>query len=117
MLGKTPAAIKAIRPSREVISDVDVTEEMIGASSRRRSGAARCARMLISVPAGITQVERKAVRDAALKAGVKEVHLIEQPMAAAIGAGLPVSEPRIDDRGYRRWHHRCRRDQPGRHGD
>ncbi len=96
MLGKTPAAIKAIRPMREgVISDVDVTEEMIRRFIEKAIGRRPLrARMLISVPAGITQVERKAVRDAALKAGVKEVHLIEQPMAAAIGAGLPVSEPR-----------------------
>ena len=96
MLGKTPAAIKAIRPMREgVISDVDVTEEMIRRFIEKAVGRRPLrARMLISVPAGITQVERKAVRDAALKAGVKEVHLIEQPMAAAIGAGLPVSEPR-----------------------
>ena len=96
MLGKTPAAIKAIRPMREgVISDVDVTEEMIRRFIEKAVGRRPIrARMLISVPAGITQVERKAVCDAALKAGVKEVHLIEQPMAAAIGAGLPVSEPR-----------------------
>ena len=96
MLGRTPSSIRAIRPMREgVISDVDVTEEMIRHFIRKATGRVPFrSRVLISVPAGITQVENKAVRDAALKAGVKEVHLIEQPMAAAIGAGLPVREPR-----------------------
>jgi rod shape-determining protein MreB len=96
MLGRTPSTIQAIRPMREgVISDVDVTEEMIRHFIRKATGRVPLrSRILISVPAGITQVETKAVRDAALKAGVKEVHLIEQPMAAAIGAGLPVNEPR-----------------------
>jgi rod shape-determining protein MreB and related proteins len=96
MLGRTPNSIAAIRPMREgVISDVDITEEMIRRFIKKAVGRAPLrSRLLISVPAGITQVENKAVRDAALKAGVKEVHLIEQPMAAAIGAGLPVNEPR-----------------------
>ncbi len=97
MLGKTPGNIVAIRPMRDgVIADFTVTEAMlkyfINKIHNRRYFVR--SRLIISVPAGITNVERKAVRDAAENAGVREVHLLEQPMAAAIGAGLPVREAR-----------------------
>src|SRR5512135_3241300 len=97
MLGKTPGNIVAIRPMRDgVIADFTVTEAMLKyfiAKIHNRRHFVR-SRMIISVPAGITNVERKAVREAAENAGVREVWLIEQPMAAAIGAGLPVREAR-----------------------
>jgi rod shape-determining protein MreB len=97
MLGKTPGSIKAIRPMRDgVIADFTVTEAMLKyfiSRAHNRRYFVR-SRLIISVPAGITSVERKAVREAAQKAGVRQVWLIEQPMAAAIGAGLPVREAR-----------------------
>jgi rod shape-determining protein MreB len=97
MVGKTPASIFALRPMRDgVIADFTVTEAMIRAFIARVSASrpsARC-RVLISVPAGITTIEKMAVRDAARGAGAREVHLIEQPLAAAVGAGLPVKEAR-----------------------
>jgi len=96
MLGKTPGGISAIRPMREgVIADFGVTEAMlkyfIKKVSRRNYLRSR---LVISIPAGITDVETKAVREAALSAGVREVLLIEQPMAAAVGCGLPVLDAR-----------------------
>jgi rod shape-determining protein MreB and related proteins len=97
MLGKTPGNIVAIRPMRDgVIADFTVTEAMLKYFIQKihnRRHFVR-SRMIISIPAGITNVERKAVREAAENAGVREVWLIEQPMAAAIGAGLPVREAR-----------------------
>ncbi len=97
MLGKTPGNIVAIRPMRDgVIADFTVTEAMLKyfiAKIHNRRHFVR-SRLIISVPAGITNVERKAVREAAENAGVRQVWLIEQPMAAAIGAGLPVREAR-----------------------
>ena len=97
MLGKTPGNITAVRPMRDgVIADFTVTEAMLRyfiAKIHNRRHFVR-SRLIISVPAGITNVERKAVREAAEHAGVREVWLIEQPMAAAIGAGLPVREAR-----------------------
>jgi rod shape-determining protein MreB len=97
MLGKTPGNIVAIRPMRDgVIADFTVTEAMLKyfiAKIHNRRHFVR-SRLIISVPAGITSVERKAVREAAQNSGVREVWLIEQPMAAAIGAGLPVREAR-----------------------
>ncbi len=97
MLGKTPGNITAIRPMRDgVIADFTVTEAMLKyfiAKIHNRRHFVR-SRLIISVPAGITNVERKAVREAAENSGVREVWLIEQPMAAAIGAGLPVREAR-----------------------
>ena len=97
MLGKTPGNIVAIRPMRDgVIADFTVTEAMIKAfihKATNRSILFR-SRLIISVPAEITSIEQKAVREAALGAGVREVHLIEQPMAAAVGAGLPVRDAR-----------------------
>ncbi len=97
MLGRTPASITAIRPMRDgVIADFEVTEAMLKyfitkAHSNRRVLVRP--RIMISVPSGITPVEKRAVKEAAEVAGAREVYLIEEPMAAAIGAGLPVSEP------------------------
>ncbi len=97
MLGKTPGNIEAIRPMREgVIADFAVTEAMLKYFIRKahsRNHLIR-SRLVISIPAGITDVETKAVREAAMSAGVREVLLIEQPMAAAVGAGLPVLDAR-----------------------
>ena len=96
MLGRTPGSIQAIRPLRDgVIADFHVAEEMIKHFIRkvhnRRSFSAP--EVIICVPSGSTAVERKAIRESALQAGSRRVHLIEEPMAAAIGAGLPVTEP------------------------
>ena len=96
MVGKTPGDIEAIRPMRDgVIADFDMTEKMIRyfiEKTHHRKSFLR-PRIIISVPYGLTQVERKAVRESALSAGAREVFLIEEPMAAAIGANLPVREP------------------------
>ncbi|EIX1080564.1 rod shape-determining protein [Campylobacter jejuni] len=97
MVGKTPGNIEAIRPMKDgVIADFDMTEKMIRyfiEKTHRRKSFLR-PRIVISVPYGLTQVERKAVRESALSAGVREVFLIEEPMAAAIGASLPIQEPK-----------------------
>lgn len=97
MVGKTPANIEAIRPMKDgVIADFDMTEKMIRyfiEKTHRRKNFLR-PRIVISVPYGLTQVERKAVRESALSAGAREVFLIEEPMAAAIGANLPIQEPK-----------------------
>ena len=97
MVGRTPANIIAVRPLRDgVISDFDVTEQMIKYFVNRvhdRIGLIPRPRMLLGIPSGVTEVEKRAVRDAALNAGARWARLIEEPMAAAIGAGLPVSEP------------------------
>lgn len=96
MVGKTPGNIEAIRPMKDgVIADFDMTEKMIRyfiEKTHRRKSFLR-PRIIISVPYGLTQVERKAVRESALSAGAREVFLIEEPMAAAIGANLPIREP------------------------
>lgn len=96
MVGKTPGDIEAIRPMKDgVIADFDMTEKMIRyfiEKTHRRKSFLR-PRIIISVPYGLTQVERKAVRESALSAGAREVFLIEEPMAAAIGANLPIREP------------------------
>lgn len=96
MLGKTPANIIAIRPMKDgVIADFDATGEMlkyfIKKVHNRKSFLSP--RIIIGVPSGITQVEQRAVKDAAQASGAREVYLIEEPMAAAIGVGLPVGEP------------------------
>ena len=95
MIGRTPGSITAVRPLKDgVIADFEITAEMIAAFIKRttkRSPFSRI-RVLICIPSGVTEVERKAVYDAAKSAGAKYVSLIEEPMAAAIGAGLPVSE-------------------------
>ncbi|HEY7600759.1 MAG TPA: rod shape-determining protein [Candidatus Limnocylindrales bacterium] len=97
MLGRTPANIVAVRPLRDgVISDFDVTEQMIKYFVHKvhdRVGLIPRPRMLIGIPSGVTEVEKRAVRDAAINAGARWARLIEEPMAAAIGAGLPVAEP------------------------
>jgi rod shape-determining protein MreB len=96
MVGKTPGNIKAIRPMRDgVIADFNVTEMMIRyfiEKVHNRKGLFS-PRIIICVPYGLTQVERKAVKESAMSAGAREVYLIEEPMAAAIGAGIPVKEP------------------------
>ncbi len=96
MLGKTPGEIKAIRPLREgVIADFEVTEAMIRYFIQKVHNRSYFVkpRIIISVPTGTTQVERRAVKESAESAGAREVYLIEEPMAAAIGAGLPVEDP------------------------
>ncbi|MDI6789769.1 MAG: rod shape-determining protein [Thermodesulfobacteriota bacterium] len=96
MLGKTPGNIKAIRPMRDgVIADFEVTEAMLRyfiTKVHNRRTLVR-PRIIISVPSGITQVEKRAVKESAESAGAREVYLIEEPMAAAVGAGLPITEP------------------------
>ena len=97
MLGRTPGDIEAVRPMKDgVIADFDMTEKMIRyfieKTHKRRFFVSP--RIIISVPYGLTQVERKAVRESAMIAGAREVYLIEEPMAAAIGAVLPVNEAR-----------------------
>jgi len=96
MLGKTPKNIEAIRPMKDgVIADFEVTEQMIKQFIKRVHDSKLLSpspRIIICVPCGSTQVERRAIRDAALAAGASQVYLIEEPMAAAIGAGLPVSD-------------------------
>jgi rod shape-determining protein MreB len=97
MVGKTPGNIKAIRPMKDgVIADFDMTEKMIRKFIEKAHGrkALISPRIIICVPYGLTQVERKAVRESALSAGAREVFLIEEPMAAAIGAGIDIREPR-----------------------
>lgn len=96
MIGRTPGNIVAIRPMKDgVIADFDVTQHMlryfIGKASRRKTLFRP--RVVICVPSGVTEVEKRAVIDAALQAGAREAYLIEEPMAAAIGAGLPVQDP------------------------
>jgi rod shape-determining protein MreB and related proteins len=95
MIGRTPASIRAIRPLRHgVIQDFDITAEMLRYFIRRIGGGALSfSRVVLCVPSGITAVERNAVEEATLAAGARTVSLIEEPMAAAIGAGLPVGEP------------------------
>lgn len=97
MIGRTPGNIVAIRPMKDgVIADFDVTHEMLRhfiSQAYRRSWFKRKPRVVVCVPSGVTAVEERAVKEATSQAGAREVHLIEEPMAAAIGAGLPVSEP------------------------
>jgi rod shape-determining protein MreB len=94
MIGRTPATIRAIRPLRHgVIADFDVTAQMLRYFIRRAGGGALAfSRVILCVPSGITKVERDAVEEATLAAGARRVSLIEEPMAAAIGAGLPVAD-------------------------
>lgn len=97
MIGRTPGHITAVRPLQDgVIADYDVTAEMLRYFVRKvlgRRGAFTGPRMIVCVPSGITGVEQKAVSDSAYAAGARRVHIISEPMAAAIGAGLPVNQP------------------------
>ena len=96
MLGRTPGNIVAISPMREgVIADFEITEAMLRHFIMRVHNRRTLVRprIIISIPSGITQVERRAVKETAESAGAREVYLIEEPMAAAIGAGLPITEP------------------------
>lgn len=96
MLGRTPGNIVAIRPMKDgVIADFEITEAMLRHFIRQAHNRKTLVRprIIICVPSGITQVEKRAVRESAESAGAREVFLIEEPMAAAIGAGLPITEP------------------------
>lgn len=96
MLGRTPGSIVAIRPLKAgVIADFEITEAMLRYFIQRVHNRRRWVRprVIVAVPSGITEVEKRAVKDSALHAGAREVFLIEEPMAAAIGVGLPVQEP------------------------
>lgn len=96
MLGRTPSNIMAVRPLRDgVISDYDVTERMLKYFIRRTCGSGRFfkPRIMVCVPSGVTEVEKRAVREAAIQAGGKSVYLMEEPVAAAIGAGLDITQP------------------------
>ena len=93
MLGRTPGNIVAIRPLKDgVIADFEVTEAMLRHFIKKVNKGRSRPRVLIAIPSGITEVERRAVRESAEQAGAREVYLIEEPMAAAIGVGLPVME-------------------------
>ena len=119
MIGRTPDNITAIRPLKDgVIADFEATEQMlrffIQQVHRRRYFAKP--RMVICVPSGITAVEQRAVKEAGYQAGARRVYIIEEPMAAAIGAGLPGPPGhRQHGRRRRRRHHRGRRDLARRH--
>ena len=121
MLGRTPGNITAIRPMKDgVIADFTVTEQMLKQFIKKVLDSrlfSPSPRIIICVPCGSTQVERRAIRESALGAGASKVYLIEEPMAAAIGADLPIARcDRLDGRRHRRRHHRSRRDLAGRHG-
>ncbi|MCB0360032.1 MAG: rod shape-determining protein, partial [Bdellovibrionales bacterium] len=95
MYGKTSRSIRCVRPLKDgVIADFDMTHLMIKDFITRvsRKWQLRRPRLIVSVPSGITMVEKRAVIDAALSSGARQIHLIEEPMAAAIGSGLPVNE-------------------------
>jgi len=95
MLGKTPGSISAIRPLKDgVIADFDITEAMLGYFIRKVHGRSRFVkpRVVIAVPSGITAVEKRAVYNSAERAGARRVYLVDEPMAAGIGAGLPIAE-------------------------
>ncbi len=97
MIGRTPGNIEAVRPMRDgVIADFDMTEEMIRYFIEKVHGRKSLLRprIVISVPYGLTQVERKAVKESAMSAGARAVYLMNEPMAAALGSGLPVDEPK-----------------------
>lgn len=96
MLGRTPANIVAVRPLRDgVVSDYDITERMLKYFIRKTCGTGRFfkPRIMVCVPSGVTEVEKRAVREAAVQAGGKDVYLMEEPVAAAIGAGIDISRP------------------------
>ena len=95
-IGRTPGNIVAVRPLKDgVIADYDITANMLSYFIKRVCGSNKFfgPRVVICIPSGVTEVERRAVREASLRAGARQVSIIEEPMAAAIGAGLPISEP------------------------
>ena len=96
VIGRTPGSIVAVRPLKDgVIADFDITANMLKQFMQKACGKSMFVkpRVVICIPSGVTEVERRAVKEAALKAGARQVSVIEEPMAAAIGAGLPISEP------------------------
>lgn len=96
VVGRTPGSIVTVRPLKDgVIADFDITTSMLQEFIRKAIGSSpfNRARVVICIPSGVTEVERRAVKESAMKAGAKKVLIVEEPMAAAIGAGLPVSEP------------------------
>lgn len=96
MLGRTPGSIKAIRPMKDgVIADFEITQEMLKYFIKKALNGSSFVnpRIIICIPFGVTQVEKRAVKESAISAGAREVYLIEEPMAAAIGAGLPITDP------------------------
>ena len=96
MLGRTPGNIVAIRPMRDgVIADFEIAESMLRYFIKKVHNSRRLVRprMVIAVPSGITEVEKRAVKDSALHAGAREVYMLEEPVAASIGVGLPIQEP------------------------
>jgi rod shape-determining protein MreB len=119
MLGRTPGNIIVVKPLKNgVIADFKVTEKMLNYFIQKANQRKTMVhpRIVISVPSEITQVEQRAVMESAYRAKAAEVHLVEQAMMAAIGTGLPVTEPGGQHGGgYRRWHHRRRRHLAPRH--
>ena len=96
VIGRTPGSIVAVRPLKDgVIADFDITANLLENFLKKACGNSMFSRprVVICIPSGVTEVERRAVREATLKAGARQVSVIEEPMAAAIGAGLPISEP------------------------
>ena len=94
MIGRTPDTISAIRPMKDgVIADYVITEAMLRYFIRKAGRSFTKPEVMVCVPSGVTSVEKRAVRDAALKAGAREAYLIEEPLAAAIGANVPISGP------------------------
>ena len=96
VIGRTPGSIVAVRPLKDgVIADFQVTANMLAHFIKTACGNSIFSRprVVICIPSGVTEVEKRAVREASLKAGAAQVNIIEEPMAAAIGAGLPISEP------------------------
>ena len=115
VIGRTPASIVAVRPLKDgVIADFDIAASMLQLFIRKTLGSVTFnrPRIVICIPSGVTAVERRAVREVAFKAGARQVAIVEEPMAAAIGAGLPVAEP---TGGYRRRHRRSGRYLDGLH--
>ena len=118
MLGRTPGTIQAIRPLKDgVIADFDVTEQMLRHFIQKvHQNRWAHPRVVVCVPSGVTGVEKRAVEEACLSAGARQAYLIEEPMAAAIGAGLPVGEPTGQHGGgHRRRHERGGGDLARRH--
>ena len=98
VIGRTPGSIVAVRPLKDgVIADFDITANLLENFLKKACGNSMFSRprVVICIPSGVTEVERRAVREATLKAGARQVSVIEEPMAAAIGAGLPISEPTV----------------------